>query len=484
MSVLLGLQDEYVPAREAARLAWWENKLGGTASWLSNDHPIDQHDLHCAVCGNPLVLAVQLNAPVTTAESEQRVLYVFCCLRWACTNKPGGWYIIRGQQAQLRGSTRRTTSTIPSSTTSATAITSTSSHKTATLSKHNTSGIPSIKDAGWGVEDDWGMGDEGGWNVSEKGEHTTKELNALISKRDAQILKQPCDMPFGVPKSSTQTSTSILSTSEAKAREIDLILENEMSALSLSGDTAPTPLIENEILKSDHSKVTRFPKFSTYYVWANTEPAPAKASKHELKLIKEYENENGQGSTSCQGEEWQSEKYESVGGGPDTKTFYRFVKRLEREPRQCFRYELMGEPMNTKAKIPQPQPCEQCGAPRVFEMQILPRLITCLDVDVECDDRATDISSASRIRSAATIGNNTAKTSNNDATTPMGTGGDTMLSRGSVIDIDWATVTIYTCSKSCTKTADTNVKCFYTKEFVFVQADPDLGAIRERLRVR
>ncbi|TKR78092.1 hypothetical protein L596_018954 [Steinernema carpocapsae] len=101
------------------------------------------------------------------------------------------------------------------------------------------------------------------------------------------------------------------------------------------------------------------------------------------------------------------------------KSFQVFQKIISRYPDQIVRYDCGGKPLLATdfAPIPKDIPkCENCGANRQFELQLTPHLLSMIDVD--------------------TLGQS----------------------------IDWGTVLIYTCSKSC------DIKYFgYTKEVAFKQ---------------
>ena len=99
------------------------------------------------------------------------------------------------------------------------------------------------------------------------------------------------------------------------------------------------------------------------------------------------------------------------------------------------RYCFGGEPLNAAHVSERPRPCEYCGAARVFELQLLPYLMSRLD--------------ASSAQQSA---------------------------------LDWATVLVHTCGDSCTSSADP-----VRTEQVIVQHDPDhallpptLGAVAKR----
>jgi len=88
------------------------------------------------------------------------------------------------------------------------------------------------------------------------------------------------------------------------------------------------------------------------------------------------------------------------------KDFKLFRRRLEQNPEQVLRYQRAGQPLwadriNTPKDEKDVEPCPLCGSPRVFEFQIMPRLLSYLDVD--CVGKS----------------------------------------------LDWATVAVYTCKESC-----------------------------------
>ncbi|KNC78752.1 hypothetical protein SARC_08833, partial [Sphaeroforma arctica JP610] len=386
MSVIVGLQDEVIPRKVAHQLPWWENRLGGFPTWLSKESP-PASTLRCKRCGLKLALIIQINAPSTDSETEQRVLYLYGCTKWACTNEAGGWCVLRGVRATTRTSAAgptppsNTTAAKPSTSSSTTANTlptpSTTTTHGLTSGSYKSAALKVPAEDAWGVEaDDWGVDGDAGqdkaWGADNSDgaeEVSMTELTDLLSKRDAHIQALPKNI----------LNKILVQKAEPGPKE-----EAEDS---LSGAMARLNVDDKQDWSSDTGADTMGDDvaFQGYYIWASGEPEPMKASKHELKLLKQYEQENGKASFDSQSEEWQSEKYESVGGAPDAKAFYRFVKRLEREPNQVFRYEYAGESLNTKATSPKVPLCEHCGAPRFFEIQCFPKLLSCLSLE----DRST-----------------------------------------------------------------------------------------------
>uniref|UniRef100_A0A183CD92 MYND-type domain-containing protein n=1 Tax=Globodera pallida TaxID=36090 RepID=A0A183CD92_GLOPA len=98
--------------------------------------------------------------------------------------------------------------------------------------------------------------------------------------------------------------------------------------------------------------------------------------------------------------------------------FGRFSAALARYPEQILRYRRAGIPLLATDHSPRPPPttpsCERCGAPRQFELQLMPNLVALLELD--------------------TFGQS----------------------------VDWATLMVYTCRDSCPLEG-------YAREFVFKQ---------------
>lgn len=66
----------------------------------------------------------------------------------------------------------------------------------------------------------------------------------------------------------------------------------------------------------------------------------------------------------------------------EIKAFTNFKKKIESAPDQIMRYSRGGEPVwISESALPLVPPCEVCRSPRKFEFQIMPQLLTHLDVD-------------------------------------------------------------------------------------------------------
>ncbi|VDM57270.1 unnamed protein product [Angiostrongylus costaricensis] len=101
------------------------------------------------------------------------------------------------------------------------------------------------------------------------------------------------------------------------------------------------------------------------------------------------------------------------------REFFRFRRFLNLNSEQILRYQRSGTPLWATDRAPsltEAPPCEKCGATRYFELQLMPHLLSLIEVDQ--------------------LGNS----------------------------IDWASIYIYTCSQTCE--IENNG---YTREFIFKQ---------------
>ncbi|NXP47604.1 PDD2L protein, partial [Heliornis fulica] len=149
---------------------------------------------------------------------------------------------------------------------------------------------------------------------------------------------------------------------------------------------------------------------------------------HADKLFKEYQQREGVNLEQLMLEsfagEGDNEKYEKSEVKSRDHTFHKFMKRVSVCNEQILRYSWGGQPLfitcppaNINKGIPA---CDNCGSNRIFEFQLMPALVS-------------------------------------------------MLQSDSDLSVEFGTVIVYTCERSCWPTNhETPIE-----EFVFVQEDPD-----------
>jgi pre-rRNA-processing protein TSR4 len=143
-----------------------------------------------------------------------------------------------------------------------------------------------------------------------------------------------------------------------------------MRDLSLNAKPSTNKSTHKQTTKA--SEETNTSQYKSYYIDVDNEPAKELKLTKEKQLLKNYEKEEATAS----GERWGKEKYED--NSPD-KIFEKFQKRVGRSPEQVLRYSFEGSPLWISQHIPKSgdlPPCPHCQSPRVFEMQLLPTMIT------------------------------------------------------------------------------------------------------------
>ncbi|XP_054497051.2 programmed cell death protein 2-like [Agelaius phoeniceus] len=149
---------------------------------------------------------------------------------------------------------------------------------------------------------------------------------------------------------------------------------------------------------------------------------------HADKLLKEYQQREcldleQMMAESFSGEDG-NEKYEKSEVKNWDHTFHKFMKRISVCPEQILRYSWGGQPLfitSPPANLEQGIPaCSTCGSSRVFEFQLMPTLVS-------------------------------------------------MLQSDSDLSVEFGTVIVYTCERSCWPTNHQTP----LEEFIFVQEDPD-----------
>ncbi|XP_065897913.1 programmed cell death protein 2-like [Dysidea avara] len=152
----------------------------------------------------------------------------------------------------------------------------------------------------------------------------------------------------------------------------------------------------------------------SHYIHVIEEPDDQLGAHNDKELARRVDGAIGNSDSS-------SEAYEKTSTKHGDKTFYKFHKRIARCPEQILRYQWNGIPLlvTTDSAIPpSPPSCQYCGSPRVFELQLMAPLVY-------------------------------------------------LLKTRSQTDIEFGTVIVYTCFKSCWQ--DRNG----FKEVIYLQSGPE-----------
>ncbi|KAJ3076192.1 programmed cell death protein [Podochytrium sp. JEL0797] len=177
---------------------------------------------------------------------------------------------------------------------------------------------------------------------------------------------------------------------------------------------------------------------------------------HEMQLLAQYQKaesvdisallERGAESSGAGVAGWEGEVYEKAQVKGATKAFKKFQKEVAKYPEQCVRYGFTSDPLLYNEKpFSQPPPCPHCTHPRVFEMQLMPALLTFLPTEQYAlkDSKSTKPSK-------------NAKPS---------------LADLSAKGVDFGTILVFTCSKNCLGAAGDGNVIRYVEETVVIRQD-------------
>jgi len=167
--------------------------------------------------------------------------------------------------------------------------------------------------------------------------------------------------------------------------------------------------------------------FPEHEIIIESEELDQEEEKSEEQRLREYaEFTKAQDSTAAQFEADDKDlENMALSEHQSDKIFQAFQERIKLDPDQVLRYQRGGEPLwvSAEGKPASIPPCDNCGAERQFEFQILPQLLSHLAVDSLGDS------------------------------------------------LDWGSLMVYTCAKNC------DIGNTYRSEFVWKQdfSNTDIG---------
>eukprot|EP00111_Clytia_hemisphaerica_P016716 TCONS_00049568-protein len=410
MSVMLGFKDEAVKTKDF--VDWSCNKFGGKADWMINCASEMIVQPQCKKCGNPMYLLVQIYCPLVNSVYH-RTLYVYGCSQTGCWNDPESFSVIRCQKKEVKEKEQKET-------------------------KIET--------------DDWGTND---WGANETDDNKEEDEKQEDENTGGDVSQEELSMDDLIQKMSQSLSISTSTTSK---------LQN----------TPPHSFVPYHIYVMNEKDAVR--------------ESSVTSNDYEMQLYQEYVDREGELQANHQNNNNKSSgKNKTSRGSTDgdchyekTKVkhgdsaFYQFSKQIRPCPQQCLRYDWQGTPLilSDCSKITPPlnaiPPCQKCGAVRVFEMQLMPNLVTCLHkTKITIGSNSKQHSSATNghheLNSLATNGHHIDKEDEITWTAHAQAG----------MSIDFGCLYIFTCSQSCWRDND-DVICL---EVVAMQPDPETAVL-------
>ena len=363
-TILLGLEDAPLSVAEESRSDLTVSRLGGRPDWpVSSPTP---PPAVCDRCGRPQPLVVQIYAPIG-ASAYHRTLYVFGCVAPECANESGAWRCVRAQQraAPVRGE-------------AAAAVRST----------------PVAAAADWlDAAEDWGDGDDGdGWgddgggdNVDNSGGGRDISVSVNTGGGDDFSALTPKLQELALDVDNANLAAS--GDPPVASAEVEPSIDEGVSPEAVAPPSGDLRALLTARPAPPSGSVT----FQPAYISVMEEPAPrSAASLHELDLLRQYQAREGvnmaQLSSAAPSDAGTAaaaaESYERAAPAHGDRLLYKLIQRLELCPSQVLRYGRDGGAPLPLAPLPVqwcPR-CGHCGGPAVFELQLLPTLVSRLRV--------------------------------------------------------------------------------------------------------
>ncbi|KAF9365730.1 hypothetical protein BGX34_008595 [Mortierella sp. NVP85] len=395
--VLLGMPDTPMDSQEDTDP--YVTKIGGVPSWLDQDLPAPSKYGVCEACGKSMYLLLQAYVPLEKSPYD-RVVYVWACNQRLCMRKKGSFRVVRALKLNPEYAQKLEKKSKPSTLQQASVSSSSTTTTTPIIGGANpfaASGAFEMSNALFG-------GSGSGF------------ANPFAPPSSAASPFAP-PSGFGVGLS-TPTSASappgVKSFASITAKNIP---QDEES--SESEEEGSNTVEESTEWSED------LPAFGPHYLYITEETLDnpnamdddiSERYSHLLALEQGINNDgddqddldcddtnDASGSKGLGGATWSGEAYEkaTLPKGVD-KAFKKFTERVQSWPDQCVRYDFPGTPLlfswsdrtaqlllptnasqHSKHTTPSPHRiprCPACKGPRGFEFQLMPNLLSLLDV--------------------------------------------------------------------------------------------------------
>ncbi|KAI8612204.1 programmed cell death protein 2 [Chytriomyces sp. MP71] len=442
-----------------------------TSSAAAADRP--KHP-HCKVCGQLMYLLAQIQTAAALPQGVpnahlDRVLYVFACNKAQCS-KAGSFVVQRAIKAHPShkdsGSSKLASEKIHNITVEGLSSGANDfpplkskpvqpNKKKASMfatsnafgGNLNSFGSDSIPIAG----PEFGSGSDSFGGVTAFGASTSTtddDISKLIEKRDAKYAAWMDDDTIGQPciSSKTKPKSSRKSKEKTKVTAAPAAVTSANTSNAVDGASAcenfSEPRPKKETDKVNEAPFPCFPGFALEFMTADIKKKQYDLS-HELELLSLYQKlenvdvsslleqamaavstkKKGTGNLG-EGSEVEFDVYEKTQVRGLTKTFKGFQKAVEGYPNQCLRYGFGSSPLLFNDKpFALPDPCPHCNAPRIFEMQLMPALLSYLPTEEFARQTLSNDTTTGRVAQKSVADLN--------------------------IGVDFGTLLIYTCSRNC-----------------------------------
>ncbi|XP_014232777.1 programmed cell death protein 2-like [Trichogramma pretiosum] len=375
--VYLGYDEEYVNEKLSSLVDFTTNKIGGKPNWHNDQTKLESPQ--CRLCGLHQVLALQIYAPLDNSKYH-RTLYIFACLNPNCWNHNESWTCLRVQSLEEATNTESLSSS---------------------CTKEKLNPTWWLSDA-----DDWGdsvndneserngnnvlANDPNKFSLSTQNINPEDKLEADFSELqvDDPNANSPTsvDSPVGVGAVGCLDSLKASAEIEAEESEvvcIDTPTQPRNDLLMLIQEVTPPPCPS----LTDSKAVSHNAQFVEMFIVVVEEydSSTSESSQHVRDLQVEYQRDDTK-DEACKGYDTAAEKYEKDSPRHGDKMFHKFYTKMQENPGHILRYSRD----NSVALLLYPMDgcigrCRHCGEEMIFELQILPTLISKLELSGKSD---------------------------------------------------------------------------------------------------
>eukprot|EP01117_Protostelium_nocturnum_P012898 TRINITY_DN4776_c0_g1_i2.p1 TRINITY_DN4776_c0_g1~~TRINITY_DN4776_c0_g1_i2.p1 ORF type:complete len:723 (-),score=237.95 TRINITY_DN4776_c0_g1_i2:141-2309(-) len=328
-SVVLGYLSSEIDPKEDKDA--FNSKIGGRPVTFGEEFSFP----NCKNCGGKTSLVLQAYSPLEDlVPIHHRILFLFVCPTTECSGISKGWTALR-YQVQLSPEEMKEWNVIEEE----------------EEVKETKKSTKLFEETSWGDEEEEEevkedpKKTESAWGEEEEEEEKEEE--------DLELLLKMRDIAF----------------EEKKAKEKEKETREKNPPKSSVPSSSEKPISSEEDVKFDIEEYEKRAAFQGFYLEVEDEPKEKKKKKIDDDRWKEYQKEE---SSSGKEETWDNEKYEST-----ERVFLKFQKRMARSPEQIVRYSFGGAPIWIDNDKPiKLSSCSHCGSSRVFELQLLPTVIS------------------------------------------------------------------------------------------------------------
>ncbi|RYP46000.1 hypothetical protein DL768_007732 [Monosporascus sp. mg162] len=362
--------------------------LGGRPEWLDQDSPPSAALARCKVCGDLTVLLLQLNAELPAQfPGHERQLYVFACRRRSCRRKEGSVRAVRG----VRITPGTSSSTAPEK------------KKKQEEPREEEEERPKPAPAANLGETLFGAKTLGSSSSGPANPFSTGGGNPLAGPSALNPFSNPqaaAEAPTPNPEPAEHPPPGDSAKEERQGQQLQGLPKTFAETLSLNTPQAhaqaPAPA-PAEPWPPESAQPRPYPvAYLTDAEYETLDPTPAPASQSAVRMAGDNAGGGGKGA---------KEDRDVFESSMDA-TFQRFADRMAQNPDQVIRYEFGGQPLlysksdavgvllgggggggdgrlaAPRVAGPKGMPrCANCGAGRVFEVQLCPNAITKLEAD-------------------------------------------------------------------------------------------------------